>query len=151
LLNFFLGGGIRSEMRNAHIFPFLERKRIRTAHPVQTLQDNASGPTTVQPSPDSAEVAAAEKYSLTIGKSLWDERFGTKGPAWIKFFRRGDSGGARTSNDNNTHRRDMKIEIEWPFADEHEETSCTEKADVEQSTPSLGEEGSQAVLWIHGI
>jgi hypothetical protein len=118
---------------------------------IQTRPDSASGPTTFQPSPDSAEVAAAEKSSPTTGKSQQDERFGTKGPAWIKFFRRGDAGGARTSNDNSTHRRDMKIDIEWPFADEDEETSCNEQADVVQSTPSHGEEGSQAVLRIHVI
>jgi hypothetical protein len=119
---------------------------------IQTRPDSASGgPTTVQPSPhspDCAVVDATEKSSPT-GKSQQDERFGTKGPAWTKFFRRGDAGGARTLSEN-THRRDMKIEIEWPFADEYEETSCNEKADVVQSTPSHGEEGSQsqAVLWI---
>jgi hypothetical protein len=120
---------------------------------VQILPDSASLPTTVQPSPhspDCAVVGAAEKSSLTIDKSQQNDRFGTKGPAWTKFFRRGDAGGARTSNDN-THRRDMKIDIEWPFADEHEETSCNEQADVVQSTPSHGDEGSQAVLWIHVI
>jgi hypothetical protein len=109
---------------------------------VQTLPDSASGPMTVQPSPDSGAVVGI------AGKSSRDERFGTKGPAWTKFFRRGDA--ARTSIDN-THRRDMKIDIEWPFADEDTTTSCNEIADVEQSTPSHGEEGSQAVLWIHVI
>jgi hypothetical protein len=118
---------------------------------IQTRPDSASGPTTVQPSPDSsAVVGATEKSSPITGKSQQDERFGTKGPAWTKFFRRGDAGGARTSSDN-THRRDMKIEIEWPFADKHEEISCNEKADVVQSTPSHFEEGSQAVLWIRDI
>jgi hypothetical protein len=118
---------------------------------IQILPDSASGPTTVQPSPDSAVVGAAEKSSPITGKAIQDERFGKKGFAWTKFFRRGDAGGgARTSIDN-THRRDMKIEIDWPFADEYEETSCNEKANVEQSTPSNGEEGSQAVLWIHVI
>ncbi len=121
---------------------------------VQTLPDSASGPTTVQPSPhspDCAVVDATEKSSPT-GKSQRDERFGPKGPAWTKFFRRGDAGGARTSNDN-THRRDTKIDIEWPFADDDTTTSCTEKADVEQSTPSHVEEGSQAqaVLWVRDI
>jgi hypothetical protein len=117
---------------------------------VQILPDCASRPTTVQPSPDSAVVGIAEKSSIIIGKSQQDERFGTKGPAWTKFFRRGEAGGARTSNDN-TYRRDAKIDIEWPFDDEHEESSCNEKADVFLSAPSHGEEGSQAVLWIRDI
>ncbi len=61
----------RSEMRNAHIFPCLERKRIRTAHPII--------PSPINPPPPSLELGGivySDPHPLpdTNCGTLWNQR-----------------------------------------------------------------------------